>query len=221
MREDQFVTTVFRTREWVQSNLNVVLIAIGAVVVIVAAIWYFTAGAERRQQEARELLARAEMEARANQLQDAIVALEKLLDDYGSSAAANLGALKLANVYFAQNQFEKAEEMFKTYLDDYLIDEISRYSALEGIAAAQSAQGKFQEAGENYLEVARLNPSAVTYEDNLLSAVENLIKAGDEQGAREAFSLLAEEGETSENYRTAKILMIENGFLTYDEGDFE
>lgn len=221
MKEDQFVNTVLRTREWAENNLNVIFVAVGALVVAVAAIWYFSARSEQKAVDAYDLLGRAEMEFRNNQVQMAIVDFEKLLDDYGGSDAARIGALKLANAYFAQNDFEKAEQMFRTYIDKYLVDEISRYSAMEGIAASQSGQGKFQDAGQQYLKVAQLDSTSVTHEDNLLHSVENFIKAGDEEGARKAFALLEAKGVTSEQYRTAKILMIENGFLVYDQGDFE
>ncbi len=221
MKEDQFVNTVFRAREWALQNLNLILIGAAIVVAVIAVAWYLSARSAGHHQESYELLAKAEMEVRDGKPQLATVDFEKLLSDYGSSPAAKLGAFELANTYFEQNQFEKAEEAYKTYIAKYLIDDVSKYSAMEGIAASQSGQGKFADAGASYLEVAKENPTSISYENDLFHAVENFIKAGDEQGARDAFSLLEEKGITSEQYRNAKIMMIENGFLSYDEGDFD
>lgn len=221
MKEDRFVRLVLNAREWAVHNLNVILITVGAVVIVIALIWFLTAQGARKEQSAYDLLGRAEMEARSNQAQLAVVDLQKVIDDHGGSEAAKLAAFRLANVYFSQNEFEKAEQAFRDYLDSYLIDELSRISALEGIAASLSGQGKFQEAGETYLEVAGLAPEAVTYEDNLFHAVENFVKAGSESDARQAYELLEKKGITSEKYRSAKILMIENGFLAYQKGDYK
>ncbi len=221
MKEDQFIKTVFQLREWTMQHLNMVIITVGAVILVIMAIWYLSASAEKKEQQAYDLLGRAEMEARSDQPQLAIIDLQKVLDDYGSSQAAKLAALRLANLYFDQNDCEKAETAFREYVDNYLIDDISRLSAREGIAASLAGMGKFAESGREYLDVAQLDPGGVTYEDNLFYAVSNFIKAGDRENAQQAFALLQEKGITSERFRMAKILMIENGFLVYEEGDFK
>jgi predicted negative regulator of RcsB-dependent stress response len=221
MKEDQFVTGVFRFREWAEQNLNALAIGLGVVVVAIAAIWFFSSQGTRKESAAYELLGRAEMEARASQWQIAIVDFQKVLDDYGSSGAAKLAAFKLANLYYSTNDFEKAEQAFRAYVDKYVLDDISRLSALEGIAGSLGGQGKFQEAAKQYLEVARTDTLSVSFEDDLLHAVENAIKAEDKQTAQDALGLLEKKGVTSERFRTAKVLMIEKGFLAYDKGDYK
>jgi len=221
MKEDQFVTMVFKAREWAELNLNTIIIGVGAIVLVIAGIWYLTTRSESRNQEAYDLLGQAEMEVRNNQPQLAIVDFQRILDDYSGAEAARLASLGLANLYFAQNDFEKAEPAFRDFLKDYCNDEQARFSAEEGIAGSLSGQRKFAEAGEAYLNVAKSNPDVVTYEHDLFYAVESYIKAGDEQGAREAFALLEEQGITSEMFRSAKIMMIENGFLAYEKGDYK
>jgi hypothetical protein len=69
--------------------------------------------------------------------------------------------------------------------------------------------------------VAQLNPESILYPENLFQAIDNAIKAQDKELGLQALALLEEEGITSEHYRTAKILMIEHGFLSYDEGDYK
>jgi len=220
MKEDHFVTAVFRAREWAEVNLNTILIAAGALIVVAVAIWFFIGQSSRKERESYDLLGRAEVEMRNNQAQIAVIDFQKVIDDFGGTLAAKLAALKLANLYFATNDYEKAEKAFRKYADDYAIDEISRLSALEGIAASQSALGKYQDAARQYLEVARKDTTSVTYEGNLFSAVSSAIKANDQAAAREAFGYLQRRGVASEKFRTAKILMIEKGFLTYDKGEY-
>jgi predicted negative regulator of RcsB-dependent stress response len=220
IKEDHFVTAVFRAREWAEMNLNTILIAAGALVVVAVAVWFFLGQSSRKEQESYDLLGRAEVEMRNNQAQIAIIDFQKVLDEFGGTPAAKLAALKLANLYFATNDYEKAEQAFRKYADDYAIDEYSRLSALEGIAASQSASGKYQDAAKMYLEVAQKDTAAATYEGNLFGAVSNAIKANDQATAKEAFGFLRRKGAASEKFRAAKIMMIEKGFLTYEKGEY-
>ena len=220
MKGDQFISTVFKTREWAEQNLNTILIAVGALVIVVVAIWFFMSQSSRKEGESFDLLGRAEVEMRNNQGQVAVIDFQKVIDDYGSSPAAKHAALKLANLYFAMNDYERAEQAFRNYIDKYAIDDISRFSAMEGIAASLSASGKYQDAAKQYLDVARTDSTSVTYDNNLLGAVENAIKANDQATAKEALRYLQKKGIASDKFRTAKILMIEKGFLTYDKGEY-
>jgi tetratricopeptide (TPR) repeat protein len=221
MKEDQFVRTMLEARDWAQDNMSKLLIGVAAVVLLVVGIWFVSSRSSQQSQSAYDLLGRAEMELRTGQNQLAIIDLQKVIDDRGTSEAANLACLKLANVYFLQSDFVKAEEYFQLYLKKYVIDDISRYSALEGIAGSWTGQGRFAEAAAKYLEVAQLNPESILYPENLFQAIDNAIKAQDKELGLQALALLEEEGITSEHYRTAKILMIEHGFLSYDEGDYK
>lgn len=220
MKEDHFVNAVFRAREWAETNLNTILIAAGALIVVAVAIWFFIGQSSRKERESYDLLGRAEVQMRNNQAQVAVIDFQKVIDDFAGTPAAKLAALKLANLYFATNDYEKAEQAFRRYAYDYAIDEISRLSALEGIAASQSALGKYQDAARQYLEVALRDTTSATYEGDLFGAVSNAIKANDQETAKEAFGYLRRRDNTSEKFRAAKILMIEKGFLTYDKGEY-
>jgi predicted negative regulator of RcsB-dependent stress response len=220
MKEDHFVTAVFRAREWAEENLNTILIAAGALIIVAVAVWFFVGQSSRKSQESLDLLGRAEVEMRTNQAQVAVIDFQKVIDDFGGTPAAKLAAFKLANLYFSTNDFEKAEQAFRKYADDYAIDDISRLSALEGIAASLSASGKYLDAAKQYLEVARKDTTSATYEGDLFGAVSNAIKGNDQAIAKEAFGYLQKKGAASEKFRTAKILMIEKGFLVYDKGEY-
>lgn len=221
MKEDHFVTAVFKAREWSEQNLNTILIAAGALVIVAVAIWFFVGQSSRHDRDAYDLLGRAEVEMRSNQAQVAVIDFQKVIDDYGSSPAGKLAALKLANLYFQMNDFTNAEQAFRNYADKYAIDDISKQSALEGIAASMGAAGKYQEAAKAFIEVARKDTAGATYEQNLFQAVVNAVKANDEPTAKEAFGYLQVKGIASEKFRTAKILMIEKGFLVYDKGEYK
>lgn len=221
MKEDQFVTGMFRLEEWAEANLKTILIAVGAVIVVGVAIWVYIAQSGSAERKAFDILGRAEVEMRTNQIQLAITDYEEVIDKYGSTPAASQAAFKLANLLFQTNDFVKAEQAFRRYADKYAADDTFRHSAKRGIAASLAGQARHQEAAAAFLETARVDTAAVTYEEDLFDALASAVKAGDQTLARDAFALLEKRGTSSERYRSAKITLIEKGILTYDQGEFK
>ncbi len=221
MKEDQFVTGMFKLEEWAEGNLKNIVIGVVAVLVIAIAIWVYVAQAGSAEEKAAELLGRAEVEMRTNQTQLAVTDFEEVINKYGSTPAAAQAAFKLANLLYQTGDYAKAEQAFKTYVDKYAIDNYFRHSARRGVAASLAGQARYQEAAASFLEVAKADTLASTYDEDLFDAVENAVKAGDATAAKEAFNLLGKRSTTSERYRSARIILIEKGILTYDQGDFK
>lgn len=220
LKEDQFVTGVFRLQEWAEENLNIVLIAAGALVVVIAAIWFFASQGAQSKQEAMELLGRADMQARNGQTQLAIIDYQKILDDHSGSDAARVAAFKLANVYFDTNDYANAQAAFRQYLENYADNDLARFSAIRGLAMTSASQGDFQQAARHYWDLGLRDTISGFGNDYLFKAVNYAIKADDTALAEEAFAELQETAPNTEEFRLAKIMMIENGYLTYQEGQY-
>lgn len=220
LKEDQFVTSVFKLQEWAEENLNKLLIAAGIVVVVVAAVWFLASQSSSRERQARELLGRAEVEMRNGQTQIAAIDFQKVLDDYGSSSAAPIAAFKLGNLYFETNDFARAEEAFQLYLRKYAKDEYSRFSAQRGVASAQAAQGKLREAAASYFDLAMTDSLSGAVTEDFLKCIDYAVSAGDVATAQKALEQLERIAANSEEYRTAKILMIERGILKITDGEY-
>ncbi len=221
MREDQFVTGVFKFQEWAEENLSKLLIGGGLIVAVVAVVVFMAWQSGKSEKGAHDKLGSAEVFARTGQTQLAVADYQEVMNKYSGTPAASQAAFKLANLYFQNNDFANAETAFKNYLDKFAFDDYFRRSAQRGIAASQAGQGKFQEAGVAFLTAAKSDSLASTYEDDLFQAVSDAIKANDTATAKEAFALLEVRGTTSEKYRTAKILLIERGILAYDKGEYK
>lgn len=221
MREDQFVSGVFKFQEWAEENLNKLIIGGVVVIVVIGAIIGFTMYGKSSGDSAFEALGKAEVLDRTGQAQLAIEDYKMVLSKYGSSDAAPQAAFRLANLYFQSNDFVNAEQAYKTYLDKYVQDDYFRRSAKRGIAASLAGQAKYQEAAAAFLESAKSDTSAATYEEDLFNTVSNAVKSSDTNSAKEAYALLEKHGTTSERYRTAKIMMIEKGLLQYERGEFK
>ena len=129
MREDQFVTGVFKFQEWAEENLSKVLIGGGVVLAIVAVVVFMAWQSSRSTDEAFEKLGSAEVFARTGQTQLAVADFQEVMNKFSSSPAAGQAAFKLANLYFQTNDFANAETAYKSYLDKYVVDENFRKSA--------------------------------------------------------------------------------------------
>lgn len=221
MREDHFVTGVFKFQEWAEENLSKLLIGGGIVLAVIVVVVFVAWQSKSSQKAAFDKLGSAEVFARTGQTQLAVADFQEVLNKYSSSPAAPQAAFKLANLYFQTNDFANAESAFKNFYDKYATDDNFRRSAQRGMAASQAGQGKYQEAGIAFLTSTKADTLVTTYEDDLLQAVINSVKANDSNTAKEAFALLEKRGTTSEKYRNAKILMIERGILAYEKGEYK
>ncbi len=143
MKEDHFVTAVFRAREWTEVNLNTILIAAGALIVVAVAIWFFIGQSSRKSQESYDLLGRAEVEMRNNQAQIAVIDFQKVIDDFG-------GTLFEENVhrscdYINQTSFEEMLEMirqagFRPAMRNAFYEIVKEYPLPERVPFAASLQ---------------------------------------------------------------------------------
>jgi tetratricopeptide (TPR) repeat protein len=221
MREDQFVTGVFKLEEWAEGNLQKILIGVGAVIIIGLAVWFFISQSGKSEEEAFRKLGSAEVFVRQNQTQLAVADFEEVLNKYASSQAAPQAAFKLANLYFQTNDFAKAEQAYRKYASSFVVDEYFRLSAERGIAGSLAGQARYGEAARGFIDAARSDTTATTYEEDLFDAVDNAVRAGDSGLAKEAFDYLSSKGTTSERYRAAKILLIEKGMLSLEQGDYK
>lgn len=221
MREDHFVTGVFKFQEWAEENLSKLFIGGGIVIAVVVVVVFLAWQSNSGKKAAFEKLGSAEVFARTGQTQLAVADFQEVMNKYKSSEAATQAAFRLAGLYFQTNDFANAELAFKNFHDNFAPDDVFRRSAQRGIAASQAGQGKFQEAGIAFLNAAKVDTLAATYEDDLLQAITNAVKANDVSTAKEAYSLLEKRSTTSDKYRNAKIYMIERGVLVYDKGEFK
>ncbi|MBK7090499.1 MAG: tetratricopeptide repeat protein [bacterium] len=221
MREDHFVTGVFKFQEWAEGNLSKLLIGGGIVIAVIVVVVFMAWQSSSGEKAAFDKLGSAEVFARTGQTQLAVADFQEVMNKYSNSEAASQAAFKLAGLYFQTNDFANAELAFKNFHDKFAPDDVFRRSAQRGIAASQAGQGKFQEAGIAFLSSAKVDTLASTYEEDLLQAVTNSVKANDAATAKEAFALLEKRGTTSDKYRNAKILLIERGILAYDKGEYK
>lgn len=89
----------------------------------------------------------------------AVSTLENLLSTYPRTRSAQTGRLMLADLKYRQGDYEKAMEIYRSYLDrGHRTAELTGL-AWEGIAYCQEGQGKYEEAIASYRKAAETQPS--------------------------------------------------------------
>jgi tetratricopeptide (TPR) repeat protein len=140
IKRDDFASAVGRSMDYAESHLRTILLAVAGVVVLGLLVWAFSSFQGRRAVQANEELAqamkvyRAPIDAAAPKPDDpkspsfrdeatrqarAKTLFEKVRADYGSSDAADVAGVYLADIAVREEQLDKARELWQGYLDDH------------------------------------------------------------------------------------------------------
>lgn len=190
LREDTVVTGFARITEFFEANKTVVYGALGAVVILLAAIVGYNYLQDSKQERAIVDMASAVRAFENGDYQSALNGVDgnrgliEVVDDYGSTDAGNLARFYAADAYYRLGQYDEALEYFRSYKleSDYI-----GASALAGEAAIHELRGDYGRAGELYERAADLFVSEVTSPGYLISAARAYVKAGDVDNAIEAY----------------------------------
>lgn len=123
--------------------------------------------------------------------QKAVIAeADRALAEYPSTAAGRLALLMKADAQFRLGEAEAAIASYQRYLSEAPADSSLRFGALEGIALAQEAKGKLDEAAAAWERAAR---EAKPYADRAdLERARVLVAAGKVDEARKLLTGFAE-----------------------------
>jgi TolA-binding protein len=150
IKEDKFVTTYFKTVDFINKNQKNVMIGFISILAIIVLFLFMARSRQSAELKASEQLAKANTEISQNNLTQAIDILLNMVDNYSGTKSAENGAFLLAYTYFQKAEYEKAQSNFEKYLDDYGANKILTSSAYSGLAASLEQQGKFLDAAEWY-----------------------------------------------------------------------
>lgn len=157
---EQIDKAVIESGQFVDKNFNMILAAIGIVILAVCgyvAYSYFYAGPQlAKAQEAMykgEIYYRMGMDSIAiNGDGNGYIGFEEIINEYGSTKAANVAKLYTAISYARMGQYEKALGYAKAFDSN---DEILQYLALGTIGDCLVNTGKPEEAISYYLKAAK------------------------------------------------------------------
>lgn len=190
LKEDAFLNVMITAREWVINNLQKTLIVVGAILVLILAIWGFFAWRSSQEAEAQKLFGLAGVEMRSNNPTAAIAQFQKLLDDHSGSSVAGLGCFQLAQLQFRQRAFDDARVNYQRYIDSYGGDPMLIGASWAGLGAVDEQAGFYAEAMEKFIKAVDADKSGFNSAEYLRRAIRCAVDANNQPKALELYARL-------------------------------
>ena len=212
MKEDKLVTSAFKTSEYIQKNPKPFIIGGAAVSIVFIAVILFMWNADKKNLEAERYLVRAQIANDSGLLNDAIIDLKTVIDNYSNTQSAGQACFLLANIFFENKNYEEALRYFKKMVSDYPQDNMKAGGSAAGAAACHEELGDRGEAGRYYQMAANINPVEMWAPGYLLEAGRNFTVAGDLELARSAYNEIINSFNNSREINAAKRSLAEISF---------
>ena len=200
LKQDKLVTTYFQSKDWfsVPENRRKVSIAVGIVIVLIVAGFFYTSSRKSKSDEAETKLSAVINLYDAGKYQDAIngdpaagiTGLKDIVNNYGSTESGETAKLFLGNCYFNISDYDNAQKQFDDYSGK---NDIIKSSCISGVGAVYEAKGDVKKAAEYYEKAAKISKDVITNQENLFYAVRAFTKAGDKDNAKRVYSLLKDQ----------------------------
>lgn len=214
MKQDGLVYSYYKAYEYFEHNKSQVIIAVGAIAVIVALIFVYQSNKANNNLLAAEQLAKVMPLYDQAQYQLAIdgqpgtelIGLKSIVDEYGSSEQGEIAKIYLANSLYYTGKVEEALDAYEDYSGT---NPLHKAVAITGIASCYSSEGKNLEAAEHFEKAAFVNKYNPLNADYLLKASINFKKAGKEKEAEELLKIIktdyasSNEAKEAEKYLTS------------------
>jgi len=157
LKQDRLVELAYKLeRFYFQHQKWVVSVAVGIIVIVVAALLVSRATKASRLEDSYQLTM-AKMQMDANQLDQARDALNRLVSSAGPSTAGEAKFLT-GRIAFEQGNFSEAADIFTAYLKEFSTDNEMDCAALMGLAASYQAMSKLEEAATTFADAAKRFP---------------------------------------------------------------
>ena len=181
---DEFVTLIDQTGEFIRENLDRVLMAAVAMVVLFVIAFGLYFYAQHQHRLAAEDFYDAVGALQHKDYKAAESGFTQLAEEHPRSSLGRLARFYLANAYLAENRPAKARDALQTYLASGP-QPLFRQLALTQLGVAGENLGDYQQAHAAYAEAAGLDgPDRVRAQ---LGAARTLVRMGDKQGAIAAY----------------------------------
>lgn len=202
IQEDKLVSTFYKMQEYFEKNQQMLLIGIGAVALIIVAIFWYSGKVTEDNLLAAGDLSKIIPVYEQGQFQKAIDGepgtqlngLKSIVDNYSSSEQGEIAKIYLANSYYATGDYKNALEYYSNYSGDSKLHKASAYA---GQAACYEQMGKYEEAAVNYKKAATTYKIDSESAEYLLNSGINFLKAGNIEEAKTVFEIVKKDYKTT------------------------
>lgn len=196
--------------EVLQRHGRTLAIGAGVLVVIAASVWLYVSSSQRKEMFAATALTQARASAEAGNLPLATSDLQRLIDRFSGTSAADEAVVLLNQIRLIQGQKDPAVAALQSFVRGDRPDHV-RASAYALLGGGLEDQGKLREAGAAFREAARAARLDFLKAQYLIDAGRTLAAAGDTAAARAAFGEVLERYGELDQAAEARVRMAEIG----------
>lgn len=208
MKQDVLITSYVKATTFYEEHKKHISIGLTALVVLVAAVFFYVKNRNADNEKAATELAKAYSFYDNAQYQVAIdgvrerniAGLKAIVDEYGSTHAGNLAKLYLGDAYYNLGKYSEALKEYEEFSPDGQLLTVSRYA---GIGACYEALGNHKEAAESFEKAATKYSNDLNAAENLNNAARNFEAAGQKERALDLYKKLKKNYPTSTFAREA------------------
>lgn len=185
-------TTPAAQRDWgefFKTHAREVAYGAAAVVIVGVAVWLYVTSEQRKQLFAAQALTQARAETEVGNLPLAANDLQRLVDRYSGTRAADDAEVLLNDVLLLQGKTATAVQNLQKFVTKSHSKDIEA-SGWSLLGSGLESQRKFKDAAQAYRKVAEVSTHDFFRAQGLLDAGRVLTVAGDTAGARAAYSEL-------------------------------
>ena len=208
IKEDSLVTAYFQAQQWYHKNGDRLLMAVGALAVALAVVFFITRSKHSAESAAAGKLGAAEFVYYSGQSGDqTLQELRAVVDKYPGTRSAGNAAFDLASAYYSQKNYVSAEKYYRLVIDKYNDDPMTAVAGYNGLAACLESQNQFAEAAKVFAKAQKQYPKLFAAPQALYDAARCFALAGDATDAKAAYQTIIDRYPESSLVHEAKALI--------------
>ena len=189
VKEDKLVTFYSKTLEFYEKYQTKIIIAVGAIAVVILAMVLYSNKMEQDNLTATTELSRVIPLYESGSYQEAIdgtpgtnvVGLKEIVDQYGGTEQGEVAKIYLANSYMYLGKIDEALEAYNDYSGS---NKLFKAAALAGKAGCYASKGEYGKAADYYEDAANVSENNASNPDYLLKAGINYIEVDKNENAK-------------------------------------
>ena len=211
LKEDKFTTFMLDAKDRLAETWQFWVIGLVGLVLVVAAVIYYTSSQTTSAIQASEKYANAVMDYRNGSSQIAILSLTQVVDDFGSTRVAEQATFLLGKINFEIKNYAEATRWFDRYVAKYKNNKLDRAAAYAGLGACHEEQGDYVRAAAQYEQAIKVYADGPLVGDYLTGAMRSYLLNGDIAAAQEKLDRIQQDFPNTDIAQRAVRLFNEKG----------
>jgi len=145
IERDPVLEKTIEMEKFIRRHAQTMLIAIGVIALIVVVGIFTVKSGKAKKLDASGKLGLAQMSYQRGDIDDAVLRLEEVIEDFGGSNPAGAAHIQLGQIYMDKGDYETAETYYEDYVDKYK-DSLGKTAAYKALGVCAENSGNLDEA---------------------------------------------------------------------------